>query len=153
MKIKLTDELSRTICAYIRAGAFPHVAAEAAGVPAELFEVWMHMAETSRGQAKNRYAKFRVIVLQARAQARLAAEMAVLKDKPADWLRNGPGKEADPSKGWTQPIRAKFEDKRQVSIHLHPELSNLFAAVLEVLAPFPEARQAVAGALTAIKQD
>jgi hypothetical protein len=33
--IELTDAIQADICAYIRAGGFPHVAAEAAGVPSD----------------------------------------------------------------------------------------------------------------------
>ena len=38
--------VQRTIAAYVRAGAYPAVAAEAAGVPATVFRAWME-----RGQA------------------------------------------------------------------------------------------------------
>ena len=42
----LTAAVETTILAYVRAGGFAHVAAEAAGVPRELFEEWMRRGES-----------------------------------------------------------------------------------------------------------
>jgi len=51
---KLTPAVQQAIVAYVRAGGFPHVAAEAAGVPAEVFDSWMELAERPRAAAKYR---------------------------------------------------------------------------------------------------
>ena len=48
----LTPDVQKAVCAYIAAGGFPHVAAEAAGVPRHVFDDWMRRGERiSIGQA------------------------------------------------------------------------------------------------------
>jgi len=93
-RLTITPEFIKDITAFIRAGGFPHVAAEAAGVPADVFDAWL-----ARGNRKVRrdsnplYRQLRDEVRTAKAQARLKAEMAVLEDNPAKWLQQGPGQE------------------------------------------------------------
>lgn len=88
------ESRERMILAGIRAGGYPQVAAEAWGVPAELFRRWMR-----RGRFKDE-------VRQAAAQARLRAEIET-RDKDARfWLRHGPGKERPDAPGWSAPPRA-----------------------------------------------
>jgi hypothetical protein len=43
------------------------------------------------------------------------------------------------------PIAIKHNS--QINVLLHPQMQGLFAAILQALAPFPEARAAVAGML------
>ena len=43
----LTPAVEKIILAYVRAGGFPHVAAEAAGVPRDLFDEWMRKGEAT----------------------------------------------------------------------------------------------------------
>ncbi len=75
-KLKLTGELQKNICAFIRAGGFAHVAAEAAGVPVALFEQWLKWGEaTHKAAHRKQYIAFREAVLQAQSEARLAAEI------------------------------------------------------------------------------
>src|SRR5262249_57257612 len=69
---KLTPAIQQAIIAYVRAGGFPHVAAEAAGVSAETFDHWMELGERPRAAAK--YRDFADAVRQPVAQARLGAE-------------------------------------------------------------------------------
>src|SRR5438105_549052 len=87
----LTPAVEQALVAYIRAGGFPHVAAEAAGVPREVFADWMRKGE--QPGARGQYRNFALAVRQAVAHARLGAEVSVRTDKPLDWLRNGPGRE------------------------------------------------------------
>src|SRR6516164_9462118 len=93
-----TPDLEQVVAAYIRAGGFPHVAAEAAGVPRAVFEGWLRRAQAARPGAA--YRRFADAVRLAQAQARLGAEIAALKDKPLDWLKAGPGKERPDAPGW-----------------------------------------------------
>src|SRR5262245_14793324 len=88
---RLTEDIAVAIPSYIRAGGYPHIAAEAAGVPREVFDDWLQRGQQKKAPAV--YRRFADAVRQARAQARLAAEIAAFKAKPMDWLRSGPGKE------------------------------------------------------------
>ena len=99
-----TDAVERQITAFIRAGGFAHVAAEAAGVSREVFEEWLRLAEKPR--AAKRYREFAEAVRLARAQARLRAETVALEEKPMDWLKSGPGRDSEGSPGWTAAARA-----------------------------------------------
>jgi hypothetical protein len=58
-KVKLTPEIQRSICAFIRKGAFPHVACEAAGVPEEVFLSWLEWGSPRPGKrARKPYSLF-----------------------------------------------------------------------------------------------
>ena len=74
--------LCQQICAYIRAGGYAPVAAEAAGVPAAVFHDWMERG-TGRG-ARDPYRTLAERVRHAHAHARCMAEVA------RDFLRSGP---------------------------------------------------------------
>jgi len=141
MKHHLTPAIQQAIVAYIRAGGFPHVAAEAAGVPHEVFEQWRQRGEEPRAPA--RYRDFAAAVRQAAAQARLGAEVQVRTDKPLDWLRNGPGRETADSPGWTTPARPR-PPRQAESPLLDPAFSALLLGLLETLSDFPDARAAAA---------
>lgn len=148
----LTPELKSTVCAFIVAGAFPHVACEAAGVPWEVFERWLTIGSPinrKRGWKPHKsYTPLWCAVMQAKAQARLRAEMAALSDDPVAWLKSGPGKDKPNNPGWSSTIRPQLrENNTQVNVLLSPEMQGIFASILQVLAPHPEARAAVAEAL------
>ena len=121
-----TPEIEKMILAYVRAGGFTHVAAEAAGVPRDLFDAWMRKGEGKRPPKV--YRLFAVAVRQAEAQARLGAEVAALKDKPMDWLKAGPGKETAARPGWSalaKPRRRRQADDaadgpRRTGVPPHP---------------------------------
>jgi len=144
-RLRLTAALQQTITAYIRAGGYPQVAAAAAGVPRGVFQHWLHLGQ--QDNARPLYRQFDEAVLQAGAQARLGAELAVLKSRPLDWLKGGPGKETTDSPGWTANVKAPTVGETQVNPLLSPEMQQLFTTFLEVLTPFPEARAAVAQTL------
>jgi hypothetical protein len=138
----LTPQLQRDICAYIRQGAFPEVAAEAAGLPRALFRTWLKRGEKG---ARKRYRAFAAAVRQAAAHARVLAEVETVKKQPLAWLKHGPGRETADLPGWTQPARPEQSPAGgSDQVALSPELRELFAALLGVLAPFPEARAAAA---------
>jgi len=128
-------------------GGYPHVAAEAAGVPREVFDAWLRRARVRR--PKKKYRLFFEAILQARAQVRLAAEAKALLKDPFGWLKCGPGKETPDAPGWTNPPRAQVDgDPEAVNLLLRRETQELLATLLQVLQPFPEVRAAVAEALT-----
>jgi hypothetical protein len=77
----LTPQLQQKICSGIKKGAFPHVAAQAAGVRREDFEKWLASGRRGRG-SRQKYRAFVQAVEQAQAMARLQAESKVLKADP-----------------------------------------------------------------------
>ena len=143
-RYRLTPAIDQAIVAYTRAGGYPHVAAEAAGVPRPVFEEWRRLGEQRRAQAA--YRSFAERARQAAAQARLGAEVNIHNDKPLDWLRNGPGRETADAPGWTSPVRPRA-GTRPDSALLDADFQAVVARLMESLADFPEARAAAARAL------
>src|SRR5438128_313419 len=143
---RLTPQVQQAIVAYVRAGGYPQVAAEAAGLPRAVFERWLRRGEGERAPAK--YRAFAAAVRQAEAQARLGAEVAILSSKPLDWLRSGPGRATSDNPGWTASVRPlPLTRAPAASPALQPEVQALLASLLDVLGPYPEARAALAAAL------
>jgi hypothetical protein len=85
--------------------------------------------------------------MQARAQARLKAEVELRSESPRDWLRLGPGREQPDRPGWTSPARHQARPKRTESLLDSPEFHRIAKRSLDALAPFPEARLALGDAL------
>lgn len=144
-RIRLTPELGQQIVAAIRAGGYPHVAAEAFGVPKDEFDDWL-----ARGNARNAWEPYRTFardVRQAFAQARLRAEMEGFTKDPKSWLIHGPGRESAQQPGWSVSVKPAEVHVQSRNILLDPELMALFGTLLELLQPFPEARGQVAEAL------
>src|SRR5438309_4873873 len=104
-RYRLTPEIENAIVSYIRSGGYPWVAAEGAGIPRRIFAQWMRRG--SKLRSRSRYRQFYVMVLQARAQARLAAELETRKKDPRSWLTHGPGKERAGAPGRTKPGKAQ----------------------------------------------
>src|SRR5436190_21153415 len=96
---QLTPETQREICAFIRSGSFPHVAAEAAGVPHKVLERWMKWGKAARPAPL--YRDFYEAVCQAQAHARVVAENRAFEHATITWLKSGPGKETPRMPGWT----------------------------------------------------
>ncbi len=145
-KIRLTPELTKQIAGAIRAGGYPYVAAEAFGVPKDLFDDWL-----KRGNAKNAWDPYRSFaheVRQAAAQARLCAEMEGFKANPKVWLVNGPGRESEQRPGWSVSVKPTETAPESRNALLDPELMALFRELLKILDPYPEVRVQVAQALT-----
>jgi hypothetical protein len=145
---RLTSRLLERICAYIRAGAHPLEAAEAAGVSAELFKHWL-----ARPGHRRRGPLFGPAIFEALATARVYAESQAFKTNPLAWLKHGPGKETPDRPGWSAAARAHVSQDVAADDLLDPALQAHFAAVLRALAPYPEARLAVAAALAEPKPD
>jgi hypothetical protein len=75
----LTRQVIQQITSFIRAGGHPHVAAEAAGIPKEIFDAWMRLGCPVRrpkgSKANPEYLVLWRQVMQARGQAQLRAEI------------------------------------------------------------------------------
>ncbi len=97
-KSKLTPDVEQQIVVYIRSGAFDWVAAQAAGIGRTTFYRWMQAGETG----EDPYGSFYTAVREARAVARVAAEMEVRNNNPLAWLRYGPGRARPGEPGWTE---------------------------------------------------
>ena len=141
----LTPEIEEKLLGFIRAGGYPHVAAEAAGVPRERFAAWLRRGR--RRNAPEPYRSFYRRVQQAVATARLKAEVETFGKNPFYWLRHGPGREAPKVPGWTNPVKPGQGDDAGGQELLTPEGARIFALLLQALEPFPEARQAAAAAI------
>lgn len=98
-KSKLTPELIATVCDAIRQGAYDYIAAEAVGIAQSTFYEWL--ADAEKPDADPLKIEFSEAVKRARAEARRAAELAVMRDKPETWLLKGPGRERPGRPGWT----------------------------------------------------
>jgi hypothetical protein len=140
-----TTEIQAIICRFVTSGAYPHIAAEAAGVPREVFERWMRLGQSRH--ADRVYHVFRVEVLKARAQARLFAESKALAKDPLAWLKCGPGRDAPETPGWSNPVKGQVPPDQAAKLLLARESQELIVLLMELLEPYPEVREAVALAL------
>ncbi len=151
-RYRLTLALEEKIAAFIRAGGFAHVAAEAAGLPRAVFARWMERGE--RADAPSNYRRFARAIREAEAQARLQAEASVRGDKPLDWLKAGPGKASADNPGWSNPGKAgdasAAKSAKSEREQISSEMLHLFGRCAEQLVPFPDARAALAAWLTAL---
>ncbi|MEZ4672778.1 MAG: hypothetical protein R2932_00845 [Caldilineaceae bacterium] len=95
----LTQELISKICKYISAGAWDYVAAEAVGIGQSTFYRWLQEGEADEPDPLKR--EFWESVTEARAKARVSAELRVHHEKPDKWLLQGPGREKAGRPGWT----------------------------------------------------
>ena len=68
------------------------------------------------------------------------------------WLLNGPGKQTAELPGWTSPVATCIQDDRLGSELHSSEMMVLISQILQILAPFPEARVAVAEGLAGVKK-
>jgi hypothetical protein len=138
---RLTLPLIEDICNRIKAGAFEQVAVESLHVPLEVFEAWL--VKGGRKRAPPLYRRLAEGVRQARAHARLLAEIATREDDPKIWLLHGPGRETPTRAGWGSGSRgvAPADDKDL--------LWELCMVLLAALAPWPEARAVAARAIAA----
>ena len=146
--LRLTADLVGTIAAYVRAGAYPWVAAEAAGVPSALFDAWLVKGQRRCGSGRL-YRQLWAAVRTAAAEARIAAEVAMHRDRPDLWLTRGPGKEGQGRPGWSGVVKPLIQvnEQRVVNLLADPGSSAVLTVLLNALAAFPEARKAAVAAL------
>ena len=143
-RYRLTPALQAQIVAFIRGGGFPHVAAEAAGLPRQVFERWLRRGR--KADAPPNYHAFALSVMEAETQARLHAELTTLNEKPLDWLKDGPGEDRADNPGWANPGKQRSAsaaglDREQILV----ELFALVGEALEQLEAHPEAGAVLAG--------
>jgi hypothetical protein len=132
-----------TILSYIRSGAYPQVAAEAASVHRQVFLGWLSRGEKSR--AREPYRSFAASVRQAAAMARVKAEIDLREKDPRFWLKHGPGRETPDYPGWTGEVKpADLRDPHALPAVDGPEWNALCYKMLAALEAFPEARLALA---------
>ena len=130
----LNAGVQATIVSFIRAGAFDHVAAEAADISARTFRDWM-----ARGEARHptrpatpRFRAFARAVRKAKAEVRLAAEARVYRENPIYWLSRA-AKTTPDRDGWTEPARAAASGSPQGFVPGgmdEEQLDRLLAALL-----------------------
>jgi hypothetical protein len=77
----------------------------------------------------------------------VVAELAVFADRPRDWLKFGPGKEQPHSPGWASAMKPIIAQLNNVNVLASPEWNALWSVILATIAPYPEARAALADAL------
>src|SRR5262245_46835145 len=102
-RYRLTQKTSLDIASRVQGGAYPAVAAQACGIPEEVFRQWMERGAGTK--ASPLYREFADAIRAALAYARCMAEIDMRKDNPKGWLMHGPGKDS-PSQGWTAAVRA-----------------------------------------------
>lgn len=139
-RISLTLKRQSEICGFILSGSYPHVAAEAAGVPREVFDDWLKRGRSRK--AAKRYRAFRKAILQAEAQARLTAEVRTLNKDPLNWLKCGPGRDRPDAPGWGNPVRVTPSNDGGHWL-MNREFQDLVTLLMRVLQPYPEIRLAV----------
>jgi hypothetical protein len=133
------------VLSYIQSG-YPLVAAEAAGLPSEVFLEWVKWGE--RKKAREPYRSFARGVRQAVAHGRLIAELAVHDKDPKFWLTHGPGRETARNPGWTGEVKASAtQDSAGQAGPGETQWQTLYVVLMRALSEFPEARLAVAMAL------
>jgi hypothetical protein len=152
-RYRLTRALQEKIAAFIRAGGFAHIAAEAAGLPRELFARWLERGE--RADAPANYRAFARAIREAEAQARLQAELNVRSDKPLDWLKAGPGKSSADNPGWGNSSKAGSTTAagKVDAAQVWSDVLHLFGRCAEQLAAYPDARAALSAWLAALPSD
>jgi hypothetical protein len=142
----LTAQLILELCERIKAGAFEHVAAESLGVSQETYRDWL-----ARGRVPEAEPLYRDLdhgARQARAHARLMAEMELRTSAPKAWLLHGPGRDTGAAPGWSAATRAPAADKDgTLNVFAHPEIIGLLHSLGQALAPYGEAKKAVEAVL------
>jgi hypothetical protein len=145
---RLTDAIENQICLWVRSGALPHVAAEAEGVPREVFQQWLTWGTRKSPRPLPRYRRFAQRVRTAAAVCRVRVEIQIREKDPKFWLLSGPGKEQPGYPGWTTAVKALPPAEADgVDLFADPGFIGLVHALLAALAPFPEARKVAAQAL------
>lgn len=139
-----TAEIEALIVGYIHQGAYPYVAAEAAGIPRKVFERWMRRGANTGDQP---YRDFWVRVQRVAAAVRIRQECYAFKNDPKLWLRYGPGRDAPARPGWSNPLKRRPRKKKAAALDRAVRQHPIWVWVLEALTPFPDAREAVIGVL------
>jgi hypothetical protein len=149
-KTLLTSEIQAKIVAYIRAGMWDYIAAEANGVNQDTFYEWIRRGEqTDDRPPEPRFAEFAEAIRQARAEARGTSEVEVKREDPIVYLTKGPGRERPGRPGWTSVGDGQTaQATTTVNVLIAPQWITIRTELLQTLEAFPEARAAIAHVLT-----
>src|SRR5688572_14776610 len=148
-RIRLTASLHQKIVAAIRAGGFPHIAAQAFGVTSAQLESWLRRGEHGRGEPYRSFAReFR----DSYAQARLKAEIHVFNEDPPRWLEHGPARDRADSPGWSSAVRALTNLEGEHNALADPEFLEFMQRARHEFADLPEAQKRLARLLMETKQ-
>jgi hypothetical protein len=93
---KFTAEVTETILAYLRAGTFPHIAAEAAGVGYSTMRAWLTSGDPA-------FREFQEAYTRVAALTRADAEQRLYRRNPLTWLKVM-ARSTPQGDGWTQPF-------------------------------------------------
>lgn len=141
-RIRLDPTVQNSITSAIRAGGYPHVAAESFGVPKSVFDDWL--ARGNGNKARDPYRSFANEVRSALAQARLRAEVETFQEEPKTWLVHGPGRESPERPGWSVSVKAAETAQESRNVLRDREIMDLVRVVVDALSGFPDARAHVA---------
>ena len=143
--IRLTPALREQITAAIRAGGFPHVAAQAFGVSRHSFERWRRLGRSN--ESEEAFRLFAAAVEEAIGQARLRAEMEIFSEQPRIWLQHGPGRESRQSPGWTVAVKPIARNRSDGDPFTMPRVMAMLRTVMTALDGHPDAKASVVHAL------
>jgi hypothetical protein len=143
-------EKAEAILVSIRAGAYPQVAAEAAGVHRKDFLDWVARGENPKARSRAKFRTFAAKVREAMASARLQVELDVREKDPRFWLKHGPGREKPDYPGWAGEVKSSDSDPDALPAIDGPEWNRICHLILTALSPFPEARLALADVMKAM---
>jgi len=136
---RLTPTLHHKIVHAVRAGGFPHIAAQAFGVSMTTLEAWLRRGESAHGRGP--YRAFAREFREAVAQARLKAELHVFNEAPPRWLERGPARDRADCPGWASAVTALTNAGVERSALDEPEFLEFVQAMLSELKDLPEARK------------
>jgi transposase-like protein len=139
---RLTPELQEQIVAAIRAGGFPHIAAQAFGVSRRTFEHWRKLGRSN--ESEKDFYSFARAVDDAIAQARLRAEINIFTEQPRLWLQHGPGRELIDNPGWTALVKPAVRERTPRNPLMLKEVQAAIRGITDLLAAHPEIREQVA---------
>lgn len=149
MHNRLNSTLHQQIMAAIRAGGFPHIAAQAFGVTPNELEGWVRRGEgageSGRKRGGKRFRAFANELREAFAQARLKAEIQVFNEDPPRWLEHGPGRDCADNAGWSSAVKGLTNLEVVRSALDDPEFLEYMRTVVDGLAGFPEAQKRLTG--------
>jgi hypothetical protein len=132
---KLTPDVQAIIVEATSRGCFAHIAAQAAGISASTFHLWMHEGENEAARvaqgfepdpALAPYMEFSEQVNRARGIARGFAEARLYQEDAFKWLRYGPGRHKPGNEGWADTSKVEHSGPDGAPLHGHgPDLSQL----------------------------
>jgi len=137
-RLQLTAGLIEQIASGVRAGGYPHVSAQAWGVPKAKFDEWIAKGAKGRGKC----GLLATTMNQAHAQARLRSEMSISREEARIWLEHGPGRDQPGNPGWSSSARAAVATEN--SILSNAALVSALGQAVGALSEHPEARQHIA---------